>query len=201
MLDAVNDWFSGSAINCLYGFALSIGLIYSVLLLFFQGLGDLFSGLDSLLDVVNIDLNLDADAGGDGSGVSMLAITTFISAFGGFGLAARGIFEASVGTSVAAALAGGVIFGGLAQVLFVVLLSKTTNSLVDQASLEGKVAEVIVPIPKNGVGQIMTVAQGSRMTYSARSYNNKAVARGTEVRIERIIGSVATVTPTSEYEL
>lgn len=202
MVDAINDWFAGSSLNCVYGGALALGLIYSLLLLVFQGVGDLFSGLDSILDVFNIDLDIGgADAGGDGSGISMIAISVFISAFGTFGLISRGAFDANIPQSVLAAALGGIIFGGLAQWFFVVILSPTTSSMVSQSSLEGQVAEVLIPIPKNGLGEIVLVSQGSRVRYSAKSYNNKPISRGTEVRIERIIGSTATVIPTSEYEL
>lgn len=202
MLDALNEWFSGSSLNCVYGGALALGLIYSLLLIVFQGVGDLFSGLDSILDVFNIDLDIGgADAGGDGSGISMIAVSVFISTFGTFGLVSRGGFEANVPQSILAASFGGIIFGGLAQWFFVYILSPTTSSMVTQSSLEGQVAEVLIPIPKNGLGEIVLVSRGSRVRYGAKSYNNKAIARGTEVRIERIIGSTATVIPTSEYEL
>jgi membrane protein implicated in regulation of membrane protease activity len=203
MLDAINEWFAGSSLNCVYGGAVAVGLIYSLLLIFFQGVDDLFSGLDSVLDIFNIDLDVGGahPHGGDGSGISMIAISVFISAFGTFGLVSRGAFDANVPASVVAASFGGIVFGGLAQWFFVMILSPTTSSMVTQSSLVGQVAEVLIPIPKNGLGEIVMVSQGSRIRYSAKSYDNKPIARGTEVRIERIIGSTATVIPTSEYEL
>ncbi|MCB9435834.1 MAG: hypothetical protein H6673_02440 [Anaerolineales bacterium] len=201
-MDSVTEWFAGSTINCVYGAALALGLAYSLMLVIFQGFGDALDGLGDVAHVFHIDLNLDADAGGhDGLGVSVLAIAVFIAAFGAFGLASRGIFEAGVGASIIVAAIGGFLFGGVAQAFFIFILSPTTSSLVSQSSLAGQVADVVIPIPAEGQGQIMVVAQGSRLTYSARSYNKQPITRGTEVRIEKIVGSVATVIPVDDYEL
>jgi hypothetical protein len=58
------------------------------------------------------------------------------------------------------------------------------------------VAEIITPIPAKGVGQIAFVAKGSRITYSARATDEQSpVERGTPVRIERIVGGMAYVSP------
>ncbi len=192
------DWFTDNTLNCLYGVALSIGLLYSMLLLVFDGLDDIFGGLDDFLNVFDVDV--DAADGAD-IGISMLAIAVFVSAFGAFGLASRSLIDAGVAASIIIASTGGFVFGGLAQAFFIYILSPTTNAMVLQETLQGQVAEVTIPIPENGTGQVMLVAQGSRVTYGARAYDNQPITRGTEVRIEKIIGSVATVIPTSEYEL
>lgn len=189
------DWFTGDTLNCLYGVALSLGLIYSMLLLIFDSMDSAVGDFGNFFDV-----DVDAVDGGD-IGISMLAIAAFVSAFGAFGIAARGILEAGAASSIIVAATGGFVFGGLAQVFFLYVLSPTTNSLVTQLSLEGKIAEVSIPIPESGTGQVTLIAQGSRMTYSARSHNNQPIKRGTEVRIEKIIGSVATVVPIEEFEL
>lgn len=201
MFDSVSEWFTGSTINCVYGAALALGLAYSLMLVIFQGFGDALDGLGDIAHVFQVDLDVDADGGSDGLGISVLAIAVFIAAFGAFGLAARGIFEAGIGASIILAAIGGFLFGGVAQAFFIFILSPTTSSLVSQTSLEGQVADVIIPIPSEGQGQIMVVSQGSRLTYSARSYNKQPINRGTEVRIEKIVGSVATVVPVDDYEL
>ncbi len=192
------DWFTESPLNCLYGVALGLGFAYSLLLLLFDSMDSVLDGLGDFGNLFDVDV--DAADGGD-VGISMLAVAAFVSAFGAFGLAARGILEAGIASSIIIASTGGFIFGGISQVFFLYVLSPTTNSLVTQLSLEGKIAEVTIPIPESGTGQITLIAQGSRLTYSARSHNHESINRGTEVRIEKIIGSVATVVPTEEFEL
>jgi predicted lipid-binding transport protein (Tim44 family) len=97
-------------------------------------------------------------------------------------------------TSLLAALFGGFLMGIAAQVFFMYILSPTISSEVLQAQLIGQVAEITTPIPANGVGQIAFVAQGSRVTYSARATSEgESVIRGTPVRIERIVGGMAYV--------
>lgn len=202
-MDVLNDFFAESVLNCIYGGALALGLAYAILLLVFQGLGDVADGLGDLVHIFDGGADIDVgghDFDGDSSGMSMLAIAAFISAFGAFGLAAVG-FNADPLASFVIATLGGIVFGGLGQVFFLVILSPTTSAVVNQSRLTGMIAEVTTPVPENGVGQISLVVQGSRVNYSARAYNNQPLSRGTEVRIEKIIGSVATVVPTSEFNL
>lgn len=195
------EFFGSSVLYCVYAGSLGIGVIYVVLLLVFQGIGDVADGLGDLFSFLDggADIDIGDVDGGDGAGISLLAITIFISAFGAFGLAGAG-FGAGDGGSLVIAVLGGFVFGGLGQAFFLYILSPTTTSLVTQSKLEGMIAEVTTPIPEGGIGQISLVAQGSRINYSARSLAEVPLNRGTEVRIERIIGSVATVVPTSDFE-
>jgi hypothetical protein len=194
----MQDWVGGSTLNCVYAGAVGFGLIYTVMLLVLDGLGDIFHGLEGIFQFGDMDGH---DVGhGDGHGLSMISIATFVTTFGAAGLIASIGFEANGPTTLIAAIFGGLVFGGLAQTFFVYVLSPTTSSLVNNIVLEGKIAEVIIPVPKDGMGQIVLVAQGGRVTYSAQSYNGEPLRRGTEVRIEKIIGNVATVAPTSDYE-
>jgi hypothetical protein len=166
----VNDLFGDNSLNIVYAAALFIGVLYSGFLLFFQGIGDVLGDLDLDLDLdldVDVDADFDADTT-DAVGISMLAIASFITAFGGTGLVTAALGAAAV-TSLIAALFGGFLMGFAAQVFFMYILSPTISSEVLQAKLIGQVAEITTPIPANGVGQIAFVAQGSRVTYSARS--------------------------------
>lgn len=182
------DIFDGGVLNLVYGAALLMGFVYALFLMFFQGVGDAFGDLD---------LNLDGDAdvhGGEAAGISLLAIASFISAFGAFGLVAVTLFDAGHVPSLIAALLGGLLFGIAAQFFFIYILSPTISSEVRQAKLIGMVAEITTPIPTNGVGQIAFIAEGSRVTYSARSTDaSQGFRRGTPVRVERIVGGIAYV--------
>ena len=195
----MGDFFN-EPLNLLYSGALFVGLMYSLFLLFFQGIGDALGDLDFDLDIdVDADLGdidlIDADGAAEATGVSMLAVASFVSAFGAFGLIAVTLFDAGAVISLAMAFFGGITVGFLAQLFFLYILSPTISSEIRQANLVGMVGEITTPIPTNGIGQIAFVAEGSRVTYSARSTDDEiSVARGTPVRIERIVGSMAYVT-------
>ncbi|MCI0711301.1 MAG: hypothetical protein L0154_14185 [Chloroflexi bacterium] len=202
-MDAINDFFADSTLNCIYGGALALGFVYAVLLLVFQGIGDVMDGVGDLLHIFDGGMDVDVgghDFDGDGSGLSLLAVSAFVASFGAFGLTSIGFGATPLGSFAIAAL-GGFVFGGLGQAFFVYILSPTTSAIVNQSRLTGLTAEVTTPVPENGVGQISMVVQGSRINYSARAYDNQPLPRGTEVRIEKIIGSVATVVPTSEFDV
>jgi hypothetical protein len=47
------------------------------------------------------------------------------------------------------------------------------------------------------VGEVAFVAQGGRMTYTAKSATGTLIARGTTVVIEKVVGGVAVVRPQS----
>ena len=191
-----SDLFADSLLNVVYATALLIGVVYALFLLFFQGLGEAFGDLDLDLD---LDLDVDVDAGdfdsaGEAAGVSMLAIASFISTFGAFGLVSVTLFDAGSVASLVTALIGGTLMGLAAQAFFVYILSPTVSSEVRQAKLIGLVGEITTSVPASGLGQIALIAQGSRITYSARATTEgEIIARGTPVRIERIVGNVAYV--------
>ena len=190
----LSDLFGDSILNVIYAAALFIGVIYALFLLFFQGIGDALGDLDVDFDI-DTDLDLDADSAGEAAGVSMLAIASFISAFGAFGLIAVTLLNAGAVASLIAALIGGVVMGLAAQAFFVYILSPTVSSEVHQTRLIGMAAEITTPIPPGGIGQVALVVEGSRMTYSARAtIEGEMYGRGMPVRIERIVGGVAYVT-------
>jgi len=195
----VADVFGDNPLNYVYVLALIVGVIYSIFLVFFHGVGDALGDLDLDLGGAahGVDLHLpDAHDASEATGVSLLAIASFVSSFGAFGLIAVTLLGAGAVVSFVLALAGGVVVGILAQLFFLYILSPTISSEVIQARLIGQVAEITTPIPARGVGQIAFVAEGSRVTYAARSADEIAdLQRGTPVRIERIVGGLAYVSP------
>jgi membrane protein implicated in regulation of membrane protease activity len=196
-----NDFLMENPLHIVYAASLLIGVLYAVFLMFFHGIGDALGDLDFDMDLdghVDIDLaHLDAlihaEGAHEAAGVSMIAIASFVTSFGAFGLVAA---LSGTGTiiSLIVALSGGLIFGVAAQAFFLYILSPTISSEVRQAELIGHAGEITTPVPAHGVGQIALVAEGSRVLYSARAVDEGAeIARGTPVRIERIVGGVAYV--------
>ena len=200
LASTVSDFFNENPLHVVYGVALALGVVYAVFVLFFHGVGDALGDLDlggHDLDVHvgHLDLgHAGHESATEAAGVSMLAIASFVSSFGAFGLVAVTLFDAGTITSLVMALLGGVIFGVAGQLFFLYIISPTVSSAVHQAELIGQVGEITVPIPAGGVGRIAFVAGGSRMTYSARaSEEGHAITRGTPVRIDRVVGGVAYV--------
>ncbi len=194
----VTDLFGDNPLNYVYVVALIVGVMYSIFLIFFHGIGDALGDLDLHLDATHtVDLHApDGHDASEATGVSLLAIASFVSSFGAFGLISVTLLGAGVVVSFALALAGGIVVGILAQIFFLYILSPTISSEVHQARLIGQVAEITTPIPARGVGQIAFVAEGSRVTYAARAADEvESLQRGTPVRIERIVGGLAYVTP------
>lgn len=194
-----SEIFTDNPINYLFGVSLLIGAIYAAFLMFFHGIGDVLGDLDMDLsadhDLGDMQL-IHAEGAHQATGISTLAIAGFVTAFGTFGLLSTLGLGLSAVLSVFVALVAGLVIGIAGQVFFLYILSPTISSEVRQARLIGMVAEIVTPIPAHGVGQIAFVAEGSRMTYTARAEAaDQGMARGTAVRIERIVGGTAYVSP------
>lgn len=185
----------------LFGVCLAIGVIYAVIILIGGGL--------SQVDVPGIDLHLDQPdvSGGDvdlsGSvkipSLSPVAIASFVTAFGGVGLIAQGLFNASDVWSLVAAAVGGLVVAALAHFAFTYFLIKPQGSSeVTLKDIIGAVAEVVTPIPADSVGEIAFVAQGGRVTCPAKSATGQSIHRNTTVVIERMVGGVAFVRPQTQ---
>ena len=162
-------------LNWVYLALLSIGFIFTLFTLLGQGIGDI-GALDVDLDAGDVP---SFDQGEVGlSSISPMSIASFVTAFGAFGLISTQLFDASAGTSLIFAVAGGLAVGLFAQLLFIFVFSPQTSSLRTQKDVIGSSAEVTTPIPANGVGQIALVARGVRATYSARSRTGETFEQG-----------------------
>ena len=181
-------------LDLVYLVLLGIGFIYAVLILLGQGIGE--------IDVGAPDVDLDAgdipsfDQGEVGlTSISPMSIASFVTAFGAFGIIASQLFGASNGASLLFALGGGLFVGVIAQLLFIYVFSPQTSSLRSRSDIVGLTAEVIIPIPENGVGQIAVVSRGSRVTYGARTKSGQNFEQGDLVRVVELAGSIAFVEP------
>ncbi len=211
--------FGGSALNCIYGAALLIGFLYALFLIFFQGVGHAFDlsdvevfghtiDLGGLFDApghaVDLSGGHDLDLGHDGhevSGLSMLAIAGFTTAFGAFGLATATLLHAPPVLSLLAAAVGGVLVGGLAQLFFIQVLSRSTSSNIDLHTVKGADAKVTVPIPAEGMGQVAVVLSGTRVTLSARASGGEPIPFGAEVIVDSVRDGVAFVSVEEPAEM
>jgi membrane protein implicated in regulation of membrane protease activity len=202
------ELFHSLGISLLYLVLLGIGLIYAVIILIAGAVHDLhIPGFDVHVGEHNfgpVDVHTVPDAGlSDVShpsvkipSLSPITIASFVTAFGAFGMISMGLFQVSSRTSLIWAIVGGLIVAAIAHFAFgYFLIAPQGSSEIRLRDLVGTIAEVITPIPADSVGEVAFVAQGGRVTYTAKSLNSVAINRGTTVVIEKIVGGVAVVRP------
>ena len=172
-----------------YGICLVTGLIFtliSVMVGHFFGHGDHVVGSGG-----HVEAGADAS---DAPGISIFSptiIASFITAFGGFGLIFTQFHRTSPAEiSAPLSLVGGLAVAGVLLVFFRWVFGHTQSSSESRvARLVGAEANVITPIPENGVGEVAYVVGGTRYTAPARGENGAAVANGKTVKISRIVGT------------
>jgi class 3 adenylate cyclase len=153
---------------------------------------DLHQGIGHSADSLHAD-SPHADTGGEVqlSPISPVTITMFGTAFGGVGLIASHPLALPVLFSLPMALLSGFIIAGIAFYAFSKLFQATESSSEARISeLVGLMAEVITPIPLQGLGEIAYVARGSRFTAPARSEDGKPHPVPSTVLIERVMGNI-----------
>jgi len=201
-----------STLHCIYFALLGVGIIYALIILITGGLHEVdVPGLD--IDVGDIDIgghhlpevpvHVDFDHAPsfdhgdvDIPSLSPVTIASFVTAFGSFGLLAVYLFNVSDRFSLLWAGGGGLVVAIIAHFAFgYFLIAPQGSSEVTARDVIGLTAEVITPIPADGVGQIAFVAQGRRVTSSARSAGGVPVPTGMLVSIQSFTGSAAVVHP------
>jgi len=163
-------------------------VIVSFLFAFLSLIG---AGLDQVFD---FDLGSDGDGPFELVGISPFSAAVFGSAFGLTGLITHLWFEMEAIPSIIWATGVGILFGGVAQALFIYVLSPSKSS---HFSLErdtiGREAEVTVAVPIDGLGQISFSNVSGRVGLAARSGTGKEIPTGTLVIIKKVVGRVAIV--------
>lgn len=142
----------------------------------------------------------DATAGDGGAAsfqfpfFSPLALATLAAAVGGLGLIARFGFQLRDAKSLLVALPGALVITYLVTWAAWRLASGSlgTSSLRAE-QMAGVPAEILTPIPKDGVGEAAALVQGQRFTAPAREVDGNAVPRGAAVTVVRFSGSTLVV--------
>ena len=187
----LQEFLASGTLNLIYAGLILISLIYAVIALVGAEFGD---ALD-----IDMDVDVDADTGMDIASISPFAMAMFGATFGLTGLITRIWLDMEAIPSVLWAVGVGIVIGGVAQVLFIYVLSPSRSShfsLADDAI--GRQVEVIITIPNSGLGQIAFDNISGRVTLGARSATGKQIKRGDSVTIEKITGRVAVVRPVED---
>jgi membrane protein implicated in regulation of membrane protease activity len=181
----LEEFLASGTLNLVYAGVVVVSFIFALLTLLGAEVGDALSFLD-----------FDSEAGFDFISISPFALAMFGAAFGLTGLIARLWLGMAAVPSILWATGAGVLLGGVAQALFIYVLSPSKSShfsLVDDAI--GREAEVIITIPGAGLGQVAFDNVSGRVTLGARSMTGQPIKSGEFVIIERITGRVAVVRP------
>lgn len=173
----------------IYGICLVTGLIFTVI----SVMAGHFFGHSGHVAGSGGHVEAGADSS-DAPGISIFSptiIASFITAFGGFGLIFTQFHHTSPAEiSAPLSLVGGLVIAGVLYLFLGTVFRHTQSSSESHvARLIGAEANVITPIPENGVGEIAYVVGETRYTAPARSDNGAAVANGRTVRITRIVGT------------
>jgi hypothetical protein len=203
---------SSVGITIIYVCLVGVGIIYAILILVGSELhgihipGVHIPGFDMHVDGHTIDIGHGADITPSDPGASIdhpsvkvpslspVTVASFVTAFGAFGLIGLGLFDSTPRGSLLWAAGGGFIIAVIAHFAFgYFLIAPQGSSEVRLNDILGSQAEVITPIPADSVGEIAFVAQGGRLTYTAKSANDTPISRGSIVVIDQVIGGIAIV--------
>ena len=117
-----------------------------------------------------------------------VVVSIFLVSFGGTGLATMQLFGWDLG-SLGVAAPSGFVMAAVTFAIFEKIFSITQGSSEPgPQEMIGKEAEVITPIPENGLGEIAYTRRGSRFTAPARCETGVPVAKQTVVTVTRMVG-------------
>lgn len=125
---------------------------------------------------------------------SPLTLATFCGAIGALGLVATFGLHLSDAAGVGLALAGAAVFTYVVTYgAWRVLVSSTGTQTVRELDLVGATAEVLTPIPQDGLGEVAAMVRGQRHTAPARTADGSPVSRGLIVSVVRVAGATLIV--------
>lgn len=151
-------------------------------------------GVDVHAEGVELHPDVHADAVGHLSPVSPPILSTLMVLFGGVGLVAERML--GLPSLLAVPVSGVVAVGGAAAVFFalgkflVAIQGTTHGALADVVGLE---AQVITPIPAEGIGEVAYSHAGVRETRPARSEDGVVIPKHSMVSISRVAGATLIV--------
>ena len=190
-----------------YLICFAVGLIYALVVGFLAGVlggGHDISGGHDIHPGGDLGGDLNA---GDFSGsvhfspLSPVVISAFLVVFGGSGMFFLRATPMAPLISILPSLVAAIVVGVAVYLLFDYIFAHTQGGVeINLASLIGREAEVVTPIPADGMGEIAYVASGGRMNAPARSSTGQAIPKNSIVTIQKIVGSVYLVGPAAPKE-
>jgi membrane protein implicated in regulation of membrane protease activity len=178
---------------------MSIGLVYIALLMVGVVYALIAGALGWLGDLAGGDIHVDAGGhldAGHAHSISGTIVATFVTGFGGGGVLAHYLFRWSLVKGLGFAAVAGLALAAAAFGILEAIFKQTQGgSEFASGEMVGREAEVITPIPANGVGEVALQMKGQRERASARTLDGSAVPRGQVVVIDKVTGSTVFVRP------
>lgn len=127
------------------------------------------------------------------SPLSPVTIAMFIATFGGVGILLKKMGTPAIVHIPAAALAA-LVVGGLVSILFYkIMVATQASSHARSNEAVGTDAEVTIPIPNQGLGEVAYTLRGSRYTNPARTEDGKELPAHAVVKIVKQVGTTFVV--------
>jgi hypothetical protein len=137
--------------------------------------------------------------GGHVSPLNPPTVAAFLAWFGGTGYLLTRYSTLQVGLGLVASVASGLAGGGIIFLFLTkVLMSDEENMDPADYEMVGVLGKVSSSIREGGTGEIVYSQMGTRRVCGARSEDNSAIARGTEVVVTRYEKGIAYVRLWSE---
>jgi membrane protein implicated in regulation of membrane protease activity len=166
-----------------------------------DGGGDMAGGGDYGADIGNgVGHGAAHTAGAEGEAVisplSPATIAIFMTTFGGVGIILHSLFHLGLLLSLPISAASGIAVASFVALVFYHLFTRVqASSETRMAEIIGLTAEVTVPIPAEGMGEIAYVCRGARLVAGARSRSGRGIPRHQAVRIMQQVGNTLYVEP------
>jgi hypothetical protein len=133
-------------------------------------------------------------SGGNVSPLNPPTVAAFLAWFGGTGYLLTRYSTLQVGLGLLASVASGLVGGGIIFVFLTkVLMSDEENMDPDDYEMVGVLGKTSSSIREGGTGEIVYSQMGTRRVCGARSEDDSAIAKGTEVVVTRYEKGIAYV--------
>jgi len=190
--------------NEVYLFCFAVGLFFAVVSGVLSGV---FGGHGGAHAPGGHDIDVNSPAHVDAAGhvdsgdvhfspLSPVTICMFVTAFGGVGLIGLHVLGLPLVAHLSLATVSGVVVAAATVFLFGAIFRVTQGSSVPtQGEMIGIDAEVTVPIPRDGIGEVAYVLRGSRLTGPARGMTGEPYSARQTVTVRKIVGGTILVAP------
>ena len=167
-----------------FGFAVLSGLLSGV----FSG------GAEAHVDAGGAHVDVSQAHGGEGPVhfpiLSPVTLSMFVATFGGAGIVYKKFLLLPMAAHIPLAGITAVVVALLVAWIFYKLFSITQSSSEGVAEeVVGMTAEVTVPIPHQGLGEIAYTLRDRRLTNPAKSLDGKELPAQTAVKIVKLVGN------------
>ncbi|MFC5470218.1 NfeD family protein [Cohnella suwonensis] len=121
--------------------------------------------------------------------VSPVIVVGGATAFGAFGIFLNRLFDVEGPTLLLLSILFAVAVSSISYFAYVKPMRKAESSLgISIAEMEGKIVKVTIPIPADGLGEVIYKSQTGIINFTAISFDNVDIPLGSEAIVVRVVG-------------